>query len=142
MKISTFLTMLLICGIIIFIMAQMATEANSVYDTKINQSSWSGQYNFNSEINKTLNPIKSSLEDIQNEDKGWLEKIGSGFTGLIAAVKFLPNLVLSTINSAGVLIIGIGTSFNIPGVILAVFITMMLAWAIFKLYEFFQRQPV
>lgn len=142
MKISTFLTMLLAVGIVMFVVTQMLSEAETNYDIEVNDSEWSGQYDFASDVNEELAPIKSSIDTIQNQESGWLDLIGAGFTGIIAAVTFLPSLVWNAISMAVTMITGLGVAIGIPPYITLVFIIMLTAWGIFKLVEFYQRWNV
>ena len=96
MKISVIVTILLMISVILFVMVQMVKEAEERYDIEINKTEWEGKYDFAANINESIQPIKESISDISDEEKGWLEKIGAGFTGIIAAVTFLPTLVWDT----------------------------------------------
>jgi FtsH-binding integral membrane protein len=139
MKISTFITILLFVGVVFFVMAMMTQEANDKFDTEINTTSWEGRYDYASEVNSSVNPLIQSIDDITNEEKGWLEKVGSGFTGIISAVTLLPALVWQSFSMGGSLLTGGFTSLGIPAYILTVFIIALTVWGIFKLIGFFQR---
>lgn len=142
MKISVIVTILLMIGVVLFVMVEMVKEAEQTYDIDINKTEWEGKYDFASDINDSIQPIKESIDDIADEEKGWLEKIGAGFTGIIAAVTFLPALVWNTGKLGGELITGLGSSLGIPGYLILVFIIMLTAWGIFKLIEFLQRWEI
>ena len=142
MKISVFVVVLLMVGVVLFVMVQMVKEAEELYDIEINKTGWEGKYDFASDINDSIQPIKESIDDIADEEKGWLEKVGAGFTGIIAAVTFLPTLVWNTGKLGGELITGLGGSLGIPGYLILVFIIMLTAWGIFKLIEFLQRWEI
>ncbi len=139
MKISTFVTILLFVGVIFFIMATMVHEANDKYDININTTLWEGKYDYVQQVNTSVNPLISSVNDIANEDKGWFEKVGAGFTGIIAAVKLLPALVWNTFTMGGGLMNGGLSSIGLPTYLITVFILGLIIWGIFKLIEFFQR---
>jgi len=53
-----------------------------------------------------------SIRTISDQEKGFLEKVGAGFTGIIAAVTFLPDMGLTAILIGGRLITGIGTNIG------------------------------
>lgn len=142
MKISTFITALLFVGFIFFIMAMMVSESNSKYGTDINTTTWEGKYDYVSSINDSVDPLIGSIQDITNEDKGWLEKIGSGFTGIISAVTLLPALVWKSFAMGGGLITGVLSSVGLSVYIITLFLVSLVIWGVFKLIEFFQRWQV
>lgn len=139
MRISTFVTILLFVGVVFFVMAMMTQEANDKYDTGINTSNWEGKYDYKTEVNESVNPLIQSIDDITNEEKGWLEKVGSGFTGIISAVTLLPALVWKSFTTGGSLLTGVFSSFGVPAYILSVFIIALTIWGVFQLIQFFQR---
>ena len=139
MRISTFVTILLFVGVVFFVMAMMTQEANDKYDTGINTSNWEDKYDYKTEVNESVNPLIQSIDDITNEEKGWLEKVGSGFTGIISAVTLLPALVWKSFTTGGSLLTGVFSSFGVPAYILSVFIIALTIWGVFQLIQFFQR---
>lgn len=145
MKISTLVVMLLMVGIIMFTVFQMINETESNYNVRIDASNWTeegkeaGKYDFASDVNEQIQPIKNSIDTIQNEDSGWLDIIGSGFTGIIAAVTFIPAMSWSLISLTTALITGLGEVIGIPSYITFVFIVMLSAWGIFVLIQFLHR---
>ena len=139
MKISTFITMLLVVGLLLFVSIDMIKQSEDTYSIDVNTTDWEDQYDFANDINTSISPIRTAIDDITSEDTGWLEKVGSGFTGIISAVTFLPSLVWDMGAMGTNIITGIGTSMGIPGYMLFVFITMLTVWGIIKLVEFFQR---
>ena len=139
MKISTFTTILLIIGILLFVTIQMINESETNYDIEVNKTGWEGQYDFANDINNSIAPLQKSIENIANEETGWLEKVGSGFTGIISAVTLIPKLLFSLIKLGNNLIVGLGIAFGIAGEITQVFLIMLYVWIIYKAIEFFQR---
>lgn len=139
MKISTFIIILLFVGVVLFVMAQMVNEANDKYDTSINTSSWEGKYDYAESVNESVTPIITSINDITSEEKGWLEKVGAGFTGIISAVTLLPALVWSSFTMGGGLMTGGLSSLGVPAYLIMVLILALVVWGVFKLIEFFQR---
>jgi hypothetical protein len=139
MKISTFIYILLFVGIIFFVMASMVSESNAKYNTGINTSLWEGKYDYSTSINNNMTGFVTSLDDIANPDKGWLAKIGAGFTGIISAVMLLPRLMWSSFTMSGGLINGVGTSIGLPAYIISIFIIALIIWGVFSLINFYQR---
>lgn len=142
MKISTFVGMILMVGVIMFVVFSMIGEAEDTYDIEINKSDWEDRYDFATDVNNEVEPIKDSIDTIQNQDAGWLERVGAGFTGIIAAVTFLPQMLWSIITLSTGLATGIGIALAIPAYIITVIIIMLVAWGVFKLLEFYQRWNV
>ena len=142
MKISTFITILLFVGVVLFSIALMINEAEDKYGVDINTTSWEGKYDYADSINKSVDPLIESIDDIANEDKGWLEKVGAGFTGIISAVTLLPALVWSSFVMGGGLITGGLSSIGLPTYLIGVFIISLIVWGVIKLLEFFQRWEV
>lgn len=139
MKISTFITTLLVVGILLFVMISMMQESETHYGVDINKTDWEDKYDFASEVNESIYPVQRDLEKIANEETGWLEKVGAGFTGIIAAVKVIPTMVWEMSKMGTTLIVGMGKTLGIPSEIIYIIIIMLVVWGIIKLIEFFQR---
>jgi hypothetical protein len=139
MKVSTFTTILLVVGILLFVTIEMIKESETNYDIEVNKTEWEEEYQFAEDINETIAPIQKSIKDIENEELGWFEKVSSGFTGIISAVKFVPSLLFILIKLGNNLIVGFGTVFGIPGAITQIFLVMLYIWIIYSIIEFFQR---
>ena len=147
MKISIFITMLVIVGVILFTMSLMTNEAEVNYGVAINQT-WvdssdnttTSKYDFASEVNDSIYPIGQSIRTITNEEEGWLNRVGAGFTGIIGAVIFIPDMLFTSLVMATSLITGIGTSIGVPAYITLVFIILLTVWAVFELINFFQNR--
>ena len=142
MKISTFITILLFVGVVFFVIALMVNEAKDKYGEDINITSWEGKYDSSEKINKSMGPLIESLDSISNEEQGWLEKVGSGFTGIVSAVIYLPGLVWKSFVMGGGLITGGLSSIGIPAYIIGVFIIALIIWGVFKLLEYLGRWPL
>lgn len=141
MKISTFIFMLLSVGAVLILFSQMVTESNNNYGTAINVTSLDGRYDFAGEVNESITPIKTSIDKITNQENGWLDRVGGGFTGIIAAVTFLPSLIWKAGLSGGRLITGLSAEVNLTGGLILIFIIGLTFWGIGKLIEFYQRWP-
>ena len=142
MKISTLITILLFVGVVFFAINLMVSEAEDKYGTDINTTSWKGKYDYAESINESVDPLIGAIDDIANEDKGWLEKVGAGFTGIISAVILLPAIVWDSFRMGGGLITGVFSSIGLPAYLISVFIIALIVWGVFKLVEFFQRWQV
>jgi hypothetical protein len=139
MKISTFIYILLFVGVIIFVMTSMVHESNDKFNTGINTSLYEGKYDYASSINDNMTGFITSLDDISNPDKGWLAKIGAGFTGIISAVMLLPRLMWSSFTMSGALINGGLSSVGLPAYIISAFLIGLIIWGVFSLINFYQR---
>lgn len=126
-------------SVILFAMISMVQEGEKTYGVDINDSAWDDEYDFVNSINRSVSPIQTSLLTIEDEESGFFEKIGAGFTGIIKAVTFLPRLVIETGVLGASLITGLGTTFGLPAYILFALVIMLLVWGIFELIKAFQR---
>jgi len=142
MKISTFITILAVVGVVFFLFAQMVAESNEYYEVDINSSDWEGKYNFAGDINESIEPIRSSLETIEDEDAGWFTRIAAGITAIPRAVTLIPSLLFEGFKIAGIMITDFFTVLGVPSFILIVSIILLLIWGIIKLVELFHKQPL
>lgn len=142
MRISVFITMLIMVGVVLFVISAMVNEGSDTYGVDINTSQYEGEYDFVNQINEEVTPIKESIDTIGNEEKGFLEKVGAGFTGIISAVTLLPVMVWNVALLGSGLITGIGAGFGLPPYITLALIVSLTVWGIFKLIEFYQRWQI
>lgn len=125
-----------------FVVFQVLNEAEDNYNIEVNKSQWEDRYDFASDVNTQVQPIKNSLDTISNQDEGWLNKVGAGFTGIIAAITFLPGMLWSIMTLSTGLSTGLGVALAIPAYLITVIIVRLIVWGVFKLIEFFQRWNV
>lgn len=142
MKISTFISILLIVGVVIFIFGMMVQEGEEKYDTDINKSAWQGKYDYTEQINKSITPIMTSFENIQDEDVGWFTKLTAGISAIPKAIMLVPSLLFSSFSLGTNLMTGIFTSIKLPAYLISVAIVMLVVWGLFKLIEVFNRWQV
>ena len=142
MKISTFIGILVVIGVIFFVFASMVNESNSYYGTSIDSENLTGKYDYASSINSSIDPIRKSLETIESEDTGWFTKITAGIAAIPRAVTLLPVMLYSAFSIGGSMITGFFTTLGIPNYILTVALILVLVWGVFKLIEVFQRWQV
>lgn len=139
MRISTLVVMLLAVSVVVFLFVQMTNEAETIYGIDINQSDFEDNYDFASDVNESISPVIDSVNTIRDGESGFFSIVSAAFTGIIAAVKFLPDLFLSMISSTAGLVMNIGGILGIPGYILLVVILLLSAWGLFELIAFLQR---
>lgn len=139
MKISTFTSILLITGVLIFIFGLMAQEGENRFGTDINKSNWEGKYDYSTNINTSITPLMTSFEQIQDEDVGWFTKLTAGISAIPRAIMLIPTLLVDTFGMATNLIVGIFTSFKLPQYLISVAIVMLVVWGLFKLIGVFNR---
>ena len=142
MKISSFIMILLMIGMVFFVFSQMASEANTKYGPKINNTDWETKYNYVSRVNSTISPLKSSFDNIEDDNIGWFSKLTSGIAAIPRAVIALPALLVSSFSIGGEMISNFATALGVPVFILNIFLTALIVWGIFKLIEAFQRWNV
>ena len=140
MKISTFILMFLAIAAMLFIVGLASQETKLYYpEAGINDSEWYGKYDYSEQINTSIAPIKTSLENIGDENKGWFVKILSGIAAVPAAVISLAALVLGSFSFGGGIITGTLKTLGVPGILSIIIILMIVVWGIFKLIEVYQR---
>jgi hypothetical protein len=147
MKISIFITMLVMVGVILFTMSLMTNEAESNYNVTINQT-WvdssdntsTSKYDISGSVNQSIYEIKTEIEKVTSEEEGWLNRVGAGFTGIVSAVIFIPKTLFQSVSMAASLVMGIGTSIGVPAYILLTFIILLTVWAVLELINFFQNR--
>jgi len=143
MKISTFITMFLIISAVFFIFTLMANDVKEYYpQDEQNISEWSGKYEFSDNVSDYVEDIQSPLEKLGDEDKGWVLRTISGVAAIPAALIALVTVVFKSFLLGGKVITGTFSSLNIPNYLIAIVISMISLWGIFKLVEIVQRWKV
>lgn len=139
MKISTFITSLLIVSVFLAVMISMVSEGEQKYGTEINKSEWEGQYDFVEDINDSISPIRESILTVEGGQAGFLDIVAEGFTGIVAAITFFPRMLISVSVLGSDLIVGLGSAFGLPSYITLALIVALVIWGVFKLVEAFHR---
>jgi len=143
MKISTFIQLVLLISAFTLIFGMMAQEGVENYpEANINTTDWYGRYDYSSQINQSVAPVKQSLETIGDENKGWFSKVTAGIAAIPKAVIALVSLTFGSITHGGAIITGGFNTLNIPFALVVVILVMILVWAIFKLVELYNRWQV
>src|SRR3990167_5306364 len=136
MKISTAIEFLIVLGGVLFVFALMINEGNTNYGENVNISEWNDKYDYASEINESIAPLQQTFDNIQDEDKGWFNKISSGIVAIPLAVTQIAKITFQNIFQAGYLVTGTFTTLKIPAQLIIITGILILVWAIFKLVEF------
>lgn len=142
MKISTVVIMLTIIGVFLSVMIGMIQEGEEKYGVDINKSEWENEYQFAESINNSVAPIQKSILTVEDEEKGFLEKVGEGFTGIIAAITLVPRMLIETSALGGNLLTGLGRTLGWPSYIIYTLLIILIVWGVFKLIEIFQRYEI
>jgi hypothetical protein len=143
MKISVFVSYILVVGAIFFTFALIVTDVNNSYpEADINKSEWEDEYDYVSDLNSTISPLEEKFKVIQDENAGFFTKIGAGITAIPYAIIIFPQIVFGSLEIGGKMTTGFLAVLAIPGYIVIVVIISTLIWALFKLVEFFQRSQV
>jgi hypothetical protein len=142
MKISVFIFFLVMVAGILFIFGQAINEGNSMYGTSINKSEWETQYDFSDNIKEDIDPLKTSFETLQDENKGILTKIGAGLVAIPYAIFLIPKILFETIFMAGTMVTGFASALNLPLKLVVIITLGILVWGVFKLAEMFQRSNI
>jgi len=143
MKLSTYLQIFLVIAAFMFIFGLMAEESKANYpEADINDSAWAGKFDYSTEINNSVKPVQTALENIGDEEKGWFVKILSGIAAIPAAVIGIASLILGSFVHGGAIITGSLAILAIPAAIIAIIIIMIVVWGIIKLVEIYQRWQI
>ncbi len=142
MKLSVFISYILIVGMVFFTFALMVKDTNQAYDTNINSSQWDEEYDFVNDLNSTVSPLEQKFKVIQDEDAGFFTKLTAGITALPYAVIIFPQVIFGSLEIGGTITMGFLTALAIPAYLITAIILGILIWALFKLLEFFQRSQV
>lgn len=143
MKISTYISLLLIIGALVFVFALMTNEAADRYpNANINDSAWADQYDYAQEINESVSPLQSIFQDITDDNKGWFSRIASGIIAIPMAVIALVDILIESLGFGGNLLTGTLTSIGLPLALITITLLLVFVWAMFKLIELYQRWQV
>lgn len=142
MKFSTFISILLVVGVIFFIFDMMLMEGNNKFSSGINDSDWQGKYDFAGQINSTINPLVEKFQVIQDPDQGFFSKIAAGLSAIPYAVIVFPQVIFGTLTMGGTITTGMLAALAIPAYIITVAIIGLLVWAMLKLVEIYQRWQI
>jgi hypothetical protein len=143
MNISEFIMIILVLGGFFFIFGLMTQEAQDYYpEAGINDSEWYDKYDYVSDVNSSIYPLKESFDTISDENKGWFSKLTAGIAAIPAAVIAIPSLIFGSLSTGGSIISGTFTTLNIHPYFIVLVGVMILVWAVFKLIEVYNRWQV
>lgn len=143
MKLSSFVTFIVIVGAIFFCFSFMVNEANQKYPTaNINSSKWSTQYDMSSRMNFTIWPIVQKFQVIQDEKQGFFTKLAAGIAAIPYAIIVIPAAIFNTVDMGNIMITSFLTALGIPLPLIIMAMIILVIWAVFKLSEFFQRVTI
>jgi len=143
MKISTSIQIFLVIAAFMFIFGLMSQESKDYYpDANINDTEWYGQYDYSSQINNSITPLKNSFEVIGDSEKGWWSKITSGIVAIPQAVIAFAGLTIGSFYYGGAMVTGTLTTLKVPIILIVIIIIMIVVWGIFKLVETYQRWAI
>ena len=138
MKLSVYLSSLLVVGVIFFVFATMIDESNSALGTDINNSAWKNQYDYVTSINSTLSPIEAKLKTIDQDDS-WFSRLTAGITAIPYAVITFVVGIFTGFSVGGAIATGFLTMFGFPAYIITVVIMIIISWGVAKLIELLYR---
>ena len=142
MKISAYISIILVVGVVFFIFAMMGQEAATNYPAAGINSSAVVQYDYSVQINNSIAPMQSAMQSIESSDTGWFSKITSGLAAIPYAVILIPRLLFNSIVYGGAITSGVFMSLGTPTYIILVVLIMIVVWAVLKSAEVYQRWPI
>lgn len=140
MKISTYIELMLVVGVIFFVFAMMINESAIQYpETNMTDNEMADKYDFSTQINNSFAPLSSAIQQVGNPDVGFFSKLASGLAAIPYAVILLPSVAIQTLAYGFTLLTGGFIALSVPVYILTVVFIIMLVWVVIKLIEVFQR---
>lgn len=137
MRLSGFILMILVVGLIFAIVGSIVSDFETQYpDVEVNKS-WSSKYDFSSEINEIVSPLKTRFETIT--DTGWFSRIEAGITAVPIAIITVPAVLFKTVSYGITIFSGVGADVGIPPAIITFGIIAILVIIIFALVAFWRR---
>ena len=113
-------------------------DLNQSYPSTSFNDSLFDKYDKVEEIEESAEPLKESIEKIQNEETGWKQFV----TGLAAVPNFIlgvPSLVFKIFGYGATIITEGATDLNVPIVILSIMLTAVLIFMIFAIVSWWHR---
>ena len=143
MKISTYSQLLLVVGVVFFIAGLMINESAVRYpDANMTDDNMTAKYDFSDDINNSISPLKTAMENVVNPDVGFFSKLSSGLAAIHYAVIALVSVSIGTIGYGIILLSGGAVAFGIPAYLLSVAFISLFVWIVFKLISIYQRWEI
>lgn len=142
MKLGTFVMMILVVALALAMYGYAIADMQTAYpEVQVNTSSWSGSYDYISEINESTSAIKEDFRKI-GDSQTWF---GGALTGLVAIPSAVINavkLILDSISYGNSILTGVLTDvLHVPPAIIYIMEVGLLVVVIFALISFWQRHP-
>ena len=140
MKLSGYITIILMIGLCFAIFASMINDFGTEYpDIDVN-TSWGSEYEYSSEINDSVDDLKDKFDVITSEE-GWFGiKIYTGAQIILGAVMFVPKTIMSTVVYAMTILTGVGAEIGIPAFVIVFATVGFFVTIIFKLVSYWHSK--
>jgi hypothetical protein len=139
MRLTEYLSLVVIIGVFIWISVSGALELNQKYpDNPIDTANFSSSYDKIDTINTRVNATYNNFQKLGNEDVSWFQKIGAGIVAIPYAVINFPIIIAVAVGALMEMV-----TVSLGGIVPAIFITaitvFLLIEVVRRLLEFFQR---
>jgi len=142
MKLSVMITFVLIISAVFFMFALMVNEGKiDNPDANPNITEWENQYNYVNDVNDTVAPLIDKLQKVSDPEQGWFVRIVSGIAAVPYFILLVPQVMFGAFIYESQIIISFLGVFAIPAFIVGIVLISLILFIVFKLVEFFQRQP-
>lgn len=143
MKFTTIILFILMVGGIFLSVTLISIDLNTYSEVlgtqKIDTSLWEEKYDYAESINRSIDPLLEKFDDIQDEDKGWFSKLGSGIVAIPYALVAFASLVIGSIGTMNNIMVEGLKQLKFPPEIIYIFLVFMGVWGISKLLQFFNK---
>ncbi len=142
MKLSNFITMILVIGLSFALVGAIITDLETNYPEVDINSTWEDDYDYTEEINKSTYGLKTRFDDIGDEDAGWWTRITAGITAIPLAVIFVPSIIIKTLIYSVEIFTNIAKAVGIPPFVVVFGIVAILVIMMFGLIAFWHRSKI
>jgi hypothetical protein len=139
MRLSEYLSLVVIIGVFAFLMINGATQLNEKFPDEPNIDTGNfTDLNKIDLINERVNATFRNFQTLGNEEVSWFQKIGAGIVAIPYAVISFPIIIAVAITALAQMVTDT-LGGVVPAIILLAMVTFLLIEAVRRLLEFFQR---
>lgn len=139
MKLSGYVTVILVVGLCFAIIGNVVNDFETEYSDVDVNTSWETKYDYSSEINESLSGLKENFDIIADEDEGWFSKLTAGITAIPKIIIVVPAAMFTTISYGIIILVDVGATIGIPSFVMVFATITLFLLTIFKLVAFWHR---
>lgn len=138
MRISGYVMLVLMIGLIFTSVSLIVDDLSNHYDTDANFSE--DGFIYGTETSSSMKGLQTSLETLGDEDQGWFSKLGAGITAIPYAVIASVGEIFKSQGYLSSMITKTGSQLNLSPNVIGILITMLVISVIFAIITFLHRQ--